>query len=125
MVILLKAEGGKAKPGKAKSPNTISAKAIDGKSRSEKAKAENNSRIPGKIWAGLILGSLVLIFGFVSDYSRHMLAHFSLPEMLQLKNPEVLQHATSYVPARFPWEIFILGESLILSATGWYWRTVR
>ena len=100
MIILQKAEGGNATGG-------------------------NTSRIPGKIWAGLILGSLVLIFGFVFDYSRHMLTHFSLLEMLQVKNPEVLEYATSYVPSRFPWEIFIPGEGLILITIGWYWRTVR
>ncbi len=80
------------------------------------------SRIPGKIWAGLILGSLILIFGFVFDYSQHMLTHFSLLEMVQLKNPEVLEVATSYVPLRFPWWIFGIGEGVILASIGWYWK---
>ncbi len=80
------------------------------------------SRIPGKIWAGLILGSLILIIGFVFDYSQHMLTHFSLLEMMQLKNPEVLELATSYVPHRFPWWIFGIGESLILFSIAWYWK---
>jgi len=80
------------------------------------------SRIPGKIWAGLILGSLILIFGFVLDYSQHMLTHFSLFEMGQLKNPEVLEVATSYVPHRFPWWIFGIGEAVILASIAWYWK---
>jgi len=80
------------------------------------------NRIPGKIWAGLILGSLILIVGFVFDYSQHMLTHFSLLEMMQLKNPEVLELATSYVPHRFPWWIFGIGESLILFSITWYWK---
>jgi len=88
-----------------------------------RAERGKESRIPGKIWAGLILGSLVLIFGFVLDYSRHMLTHFSLLEMLQLKNPEVLELATSYIPQRFPWWIFALGETVILCSIAWYWRT--
>lgn len=78
------------------------------------------TRIPGKIWAGLILGSLILIFGFVLDYSQHMLTHFSLFDMLQVKNPLVLEVATSYVPQRFPWWIFALGEWVILSSIIWY-----
>lgn len=90
-----------------------------------KAEGGNTSSIPGKIWAGLILGSLILIFGFVFDYSRHMLTHFTLPEMLQVKNPAVLDYATSYVPLSFPWWIFAMGEGIILAFTGWYWRTVR
>ncbi len=80
------------------------------------------TRIPGKIWAGLILGSLILIFGFVLDYSQHMLAHFSLFEMLQAKNPEVLEVATSYLPHRFHWWIFALGEGVILASIVWYRR---
>ena len=87
-----------------------------------RAERGKKSRIPGKIWAGLILGSLILIFGFVFDYSQHMLTHFSLFEMLQVKNPEVLELATSYVPHRFPWWIFGIGEALILASIGWYSR---
>ena len=126
----LKAEGGNATGGnissrKATGRNTSSGNATGGNASSRKTTGGNTSRIPGKIWAGLILGSLVLIFGFVFDYSRHMLTHFSLLEMLQVKNPEVLEYATSYVPSRFPWEIFIPGEGLILITIGWYWRTVR
>lgn len=90
-----------------------------------KAEGGKQCRIPGKIWVGLILGSLILIFAFVFDYSRFMLSHFTLPEMLQVKNPEVLELATSYVPLHFPWGIFALGEGLILTSIGWYWRTVR
>lgn len=90
-----------------------------------KAEGGKESRIPDKIWAGLILGSLILIFGWVFDYSRHMLSQFSLVEMTQVKNPEVLEWATSYVPVRFPWGIFALGEGMILASIGWYWRSVR
>lgn len=81
-----------------------------------------DSRIPGKIWAGLILGSLILIFGFVLDYSQHMLTNFSLIEMLQVKNPEVLKVATAYIPRRFPWWIFGVGEVVILSSIAFYRR---
>lgn len=80
-----------------------------------------DSRIPRMVWTGLILGSLILIFGFVFDYSQHMLTHFSLLEMLQLKNPEVLEVSTSYIPHRFPWWIFGIGEGIILASIGRYW----
>jgi len=75
-------------------------------------------------WIGLIAGSLVLIFGFVLDYSQHMLAHFSVTGMLQVKNPEVLEVATSYIPHRFPWWIFGIGEMIILRTIGIYWKRV-
>lgn len=80
------------------------------------------SRIPGKIWAGLIAGSLLIIFAWILDYSRHMLTHFSLMEMLQVKNPEVLRIATLYEPGHFPWGLFCLGEVLILASMAWYFK---
>jgi len=86
------------------------------------AERGKDSRIPGKIWAGLILGSLILIFGFILDYSQHMLTHFSLFEMGQLKNPEVMKVATAYVPHSFPWGVFAAGETVILTSIGWYWK---
>lgn len=90
-----------------------------------RAERGKETRIPGKIWAGLILGSLILIFGFVLDYSQHMLTHFSLFEMVQVKNPEVLEVATSYVPQQFPWLIFALGEGVILASIVWYFRLTK
>jgi hypothetical protein len=83
------------------------------------------TRIHGKIWAGLILGSLILIFGFIYDYSRHMLIHFSWLEMFQLKNPEVLEVAARYIPYRFPWWIFGMGEVVILATIGWYRTLIK
>jgi hypothetical protein len=87
-----------------------------------RAERGGESRIPGRIWAGLIVGSLILITGFILDYTRHMLDYFSFFGMLQVKNPEVLEVATSYIPDRFPWWIFILGEVVILASTAWYSR---
>jgi hypothetical protein len=83
-----------------------------------------DTRILPREWIGFIAGSLVLIFGFVLDYSQHMLTHFSLGEMLQVKNPEVMELATSYIPSRFPWWIFGIGEIIILGTIGVYRRRV-
>lgn len=89
-----------------------------------KAEHGKESRIPGKIWAGLILGSLILIFGFVLDYSQYMLEHFSLLEMSNVNNPGVMEVATAYVPRHFPWGIFIAGELVILGSIFWYWKKI-
>jgi hypothetical protein len=88
------------------------------------AERGKETRIRRVEWMGLILGSLVLIFGFVFDYSQHMLDHFSLSGMLQVKDPEVLEVATKYIPENFPWWIFCLGELVILSVTGIYMRRI-
>ena len=88
------------------------------------AEREKETRLHRLEWIGLIAGSLVLIFGFVLDYSQHMLAHFSVAGMLQVKNPEVLEVATSYIPHRFPWWIFGIGEMIILGTIAVYWRRI-
>ena len=87
-----------------------------------RAERGKESRLPARIWAGLILGSLILILGFTLDYSMHMLTHFTLLEMIQAKNPEVLEVATSYLPLSFPWGIFATGEMTILATIAWYSR---
>ena len=89
------------------------------------AEQGKDTRIPGKIWAGLIGGSLVLIWGFIFDYTRHMTTHFRFPELFQLKNPELLEVAIRYIPDRFPCWIFCMGEILILAAIIWYWLRVQ
>jgi len=89
------------------------------------ARKEKHTRILAREWAGLIVGSLVLILGFVFDYSQHMLAHFSVTGMLDLKNPEVLEVATRYIPFRFPWWIFAIGELIILTFIGLYYRRFK
>jgi hypothetical protein len=86
------------------------------------AEKGKDTRILPREWTGLVAGSLVLIFGFILDYSQHMLAHFSVFGMLQVKNPEVLEVATRYIPLRFPWWIFGIGELIILGTIGLYWR---
>jgi hypothetical protein len=83
------------------------------------------TRIPSRIWTGLILGSLILIWGFIFDYTRHMLIHFSFFEMFQWKNPEIMEVATRYIPDRFPWWIFAAGEIIILASTAWYWKLLQ
>ena len=88
------------------------------------AEKGKDTRIHPWEWTGLVAGSLVLIFGFILDYSQHMLAHFSVFGMLQVKNPEVLEVATRYIPLRFPWWIFGIGELIILGTIGLYWRRI-
>ena len=82
----------------------------------------HKTRLNGKEWAGLIIGSIILIFGFILDYSQYMLSHFNLFEMLNMGNKDVMEIAFKYIPVRFPWGIFILGEGVILGTIGGFWR---
>jgi len=89
------------------------------------AERGKETRIRGLEWAGLIAGSLILVFSWITGYSRHMLIRFTLTEMLALKNPEVLDWATRYIPGHFPWWIFLLGEGIILTSIFIYWRRIK
>jgi hypothetical protein len=89
------------------------------------ARRGRETRLLPAEWGGLVLGSLVLIFGFVLDYSQHMLTHFTLTGMLDVKNPEVLEVATRYIPLRFPWWIFGTGEIILLFVISLYARRMN
>lgn len=83
------------------------------------------TRLKGKEWALLIFGSLILILAFILDYSQYMLSHFNLFEMLNMTNADVMNVAFQYIPVRFPWGIFIIGEGLILGTVFLLWQRVR
>lgn len=73
-----------------------------------------NTRIMPLEWLSLSGGSAVVIIAFVSDYMKHMLDRFTFAEMLKISDPELLTHASHYVPGKFPWLIFFAGVTIIL-----------
>lgn len=89
------------------------------------ARQDRDTRILAGEWGGLVLGSLVLIFGFILDYSQHMLTHFTLAGMFDVQDPEVLEVATRYIPLRFPWWIFWIGETILLLVILLYARRMK
>jgi len=67
-------------------------------------------------WVLLIIGSIVLIFGFVYDYTRYMLQYFRLSEIFSPANMiNLMEKALRYIPVAFPWFIFVAGNSLIIA----------
>ena len=71
-------------------------------------------------WLFLVSGSLVVIISYTLDYSRYMVGAFGLSGLVN-KNTykgqsqaEVIAYAANYLPVRFDWWIFVLGEALIL-----------
>ena len=70
----------------------------------------------GKVnWLLLILGSLVVIISFTIDYSRYILSHFTLKEILSMPNKRPLYGVSlAYVPEKFDWWIFIVGLFIII-----------
>ena len=72
-------------------------------------------KIPGISLMLLITGSVILILGFIWDYSAFIMESMSIRDIWTLPKEEVLKLATQYVPRRFNWFLYILGELVILS----------
>jgi hypothetical protein len=66
-------------------------------------------------WAILILGSVILILSWTWDYSGYILEHFSFREIWTIPRGELFQVAQEYIPRRFNWGIYALGELIVLS----------
>ena len=72
-------------------------------------------KIPGISWLLLITGSVILILGFIWDYSAFIMESMTVRDIWTLPKEQVLKLATQYIPRKFNWFLFILGELVILS----------
>ncbi len=64
----------------------------------------------------LIIGSLLLIASFIWDYSTYILENYSMVKLWNLSgNPALFDIAYSYIPRKFNWLLFVLGEMVIIS----------
>lgn len=84
-----------------------------------------DQKIPGISWLLLIAGSVTLILGFIWDYSAFILESMTIRDIWTLPKEEVLELATRYIPRKFNWFLFILGEILILSGILVYYLSFR
>ena len=76
---------------------------------------EKDIKIPGISWLLLITGSVILILGFIWDYSAFIMESMTIRDIWTLPKEQVLKLATQYIPRKFNWFLFILGELVILS----------
>ncbi len=77
-------------------------------------------------WLLLIIGSITVIISYTLDYSRYMINAFGFSSLFQNgKEGEVMAYAAKYIPVNFNWWIFILGETLILSAIAMFYNRER
>lgn len=74
-------------------------------------------KISSREWSLLILGSIVIIVSYTYDYTSYMLNEFSFTELLiHSSSGEVLKYSSEYIPEKFVWWIYIVGEIILLSA---------
>jgi len=72
-------------------------------------------KIPGISWLLLITGSVILILGFIWDYSAFIMESMTIRDIWTLPKEQVLKLAIQYIPRKFNWFLYILGELVILS----------
>jgi hypothetical protein len=63
----------------------------------------------------LVGGSLILITAFTWDYSGFVLMKMSFRDIWTLPQSQVHALVHQYVPEKFNWGLFILGECVVLS----------
>lgn len=80
----------------------------------------NRKCISGKwVWTLLIVGSFIVIFSYVLDYTSYMSGKFSLGQIYGMRyTQEMMVYATGYIPIKFNWWLFLSGVFLHLLAIG-------
>ena len=81
--------------------------------------------IPGLSWILLSGGSLILITAFTWDYSGFILERLSFKDMWTLPGSQVHMMVHQYIPRKFNWLLFGLGEAVILSGIYFFWVRSR
>ncbi|OGR81152.1 MAG: hypothetical protein A2X32_08465 [Elusimicrobia bacterium GWC2_64_44] len=75
------------------------------------------ARITPVQWGLLVSGAFLVFCTFVQDYAGLIIRNGFLPDFFRLANDErFLRLASAYVPARYNWPLFTLGELLVLAA---------
>lgn len=90
---------------------------------------DNNlkTKIKSTEWFLLIIGSLVIIISYTYDYTSYMLNEFSFMELISNSSSgEMLEYSAEYIPEKFVWWIFIIGEMiLLLTIASFFFRNKR
>jgi hypothetical protein len=66
-------------------------------------------------WGILITGSIILILSWTWDYSAFILEHYTFKEIWSVPNDELYMIAGQYIPRKFYWGLFWIGEGIIIA----------
>jgi hypothetical protein len=74
-------------------------------------------------WSLLITGSLIVILAYTKEYSGFMLQKFSWGDLFsENKKEAVMEYAATFVPQKFNWLLFSVGESMHLGSIALFCR---
>ncbi len=72
-------------------------------------------RITFPEWIFLLMGSALFIFAYTQPYVQYLLTKYSFSDLLHLnRNKEFLDFTCLFIPVKFNWILFSLGEVLVL-----------
>jgi len=81
-----------------------------------------NAKINGIEWFMFILGSVILILSFIWDYSAFILEHYQFKQLGSVPSGDMVKLALEFIPRKFNWFLFCLGELTIGAGIFLYWR---
>jgi hypothetical protein len=68
-------------------------------------------------WVLLITGSLIVIFAYTQPYVNYILQKFSFSQVVHFRgNQELMKFAAAFIPVKFNWIIFSLGQLLFFKS---------
>jgi hypothetical protein len=74
----------------------------------------------------LIIGSIILVLSWTRDYSGFILEHFTFREIWTVPGEKLYEVASQYIPRKFYWGLFWIGEAIILTTIGLLsWRHLK
>jgi hypothetical protein len=73
-------------------------------------------------WILLSAGSVILILSWTWDYSGYILEHYNFCEIWTVPSEDLYSIASEYIPRKFYWGLFWIGEVIILTGIGFLWR---
>ena len=80
------------------------------------------ARISPLQWTLVVTGSLVLILCFTWDYSGFVLETSSFSEIWSVPGEQLAEIISDYIPRKFNWFLFCLGECIILAGIVLFFR---
>lgn len=72
-------------------------------------------RIKWLEWVIFISGSVILILAWTWDYSGYILEHYNFTEIWTIPRDDLYKLATQYIPRKFNWGLYWIGEGIILT----------
>ncbi|MBP6977575.1 MAG: hypothetical protein PHD61_07535 [Bacteroidales bacterium] len=69
-----------------------------------------NPNLTGKEWWILIAGAMLIYVAYTEEFTRYLLDHLTVDQIFNIKNQEeIARLSTQFIPARFPWWLYLSG----------------